>query len=154
MVMLYIGISFGALYTYSVLFFEYEKWRVIMILLCVWGTDIGAYFTGSLIGRMKLAPHVSPNKTWEGLLGGLVVSTMLGYLLSSWVLLSPIEGAILGMVIALSTVAGDLVESKFKRTAQIKDSGRLLPGHGGILDRIDGYIYAQPFVAMIFTYFI
>ena len=151
---LYIGLSFGALYVYAVPFTDYEKWRVILVLLCVWGTDIGAYFVGSLIGKMKLAPHVSPNKTWEGLLGGWLFASLLGYFLASWIELNPVQGGLLGSVIALTAVGGDLVESKLKRTVALKDSGKLLPGHGGILDRIDGYIYCQPYVALIFIYLI
>lgn len=154
MVTFYLGLSFGALYVYSVPFTDYEKWRVILVLFCVWGTDIGAYFMGSLFGRYKLAPHISPNKTWEGLFGGWLVAAVLGYFLAEMIELSQMEGVLLGSLIALTAVAGDLVESKMKRMLKLKDSGNLLPGHGGILDRIDGYIFCQPFVALIFIYLI
>ena len=129
---------------------------VLMLLLFVWATDIGAYFCGKRFGRRKLASFISPGKTVEGVVGGaglaLAVAVISGLFLSvsieSMMLL-----LLLSLVTALATVVGDLVESMLKRESNLKDSGNILPGHGGLLDRIDGLIAAVP-VFVLFIYMV
>jgi phosphatidate cytidylyltransferase len=122
-------------------------WLFYMLLL-VWAADIGAYFAGRYVGRVKLAPEVSPNKTWEGLIGG-VLAGLLVAVSAAAVLHSPrLPFVALGLVVVLASVVGDLTESMFKRFAGLKDSGSLLPGHGGVLDRIDSITAAVPFFVL------
>jgi phosphatidate cytidylyltransferase len=116
-------------------------------LVVVAATDIGAYFFGTLLGRHKLAPSISPGKTWEGLAGGALAAIAAGVIAGPLLAgLGPVEGLGLGMLCALLAPAGDLVESLAKRELEIKDSGRLLPGHGGVLDRLDAMIFCAPAV--------
>lgn len=127
-----------------------DRW-LLVALFVVWGADTGAYFTGRKLGRHKLAPRVSPNKTIEGLLGGLVVGVGVGLLaaLSTGIPVARLPGlAVVCLVAALFSVIGDLVESLLKRQAGVKDSGRLIPGHGGVLDRVDGVLAALPAFAL------
>jgi len=124
---------------------------VFYILFVVWATDIGAYFSGRIIGGAKLAPAISPNKTWAGLGGGMTAAGIVGGLSH---LFSPypttIWGAILlGMVLAVLAQISDLFESWLKRRAGVKDSSSLIPGHGGLLDRVDGLIFTLPLFAML-----
>lgn len=112
---------------------------IIWLLVCIFATDIGAYFVGRTAGGAKLAPRISPGKTWSGLIGGMawaaVASAATGY---AFGLGETVHLAIAGAVLAVVGQAGDLLESAAKRRAGVKDSGRLIPGHGGLLDRIDG----------------
>ena len=117
---------------------------VLLVLAIVWAADIGAYFVGRKFGRVRLAPRVSPGKTWEGLLGGLLGTALgasLGGLYFGW---PPAEFIPLGLSVGAISVVGDLTVSMFKRNAGLKDSGRLFPGHGGLLDRIDSVTAAVP----------
>jgi len=120
-------------------------WLVFYVFVAVWGTDTGAYFIGSKFGKHKMAPVISPNKTWEGFIGGLVTST-----LAIWVFLTfvPLKNArlliLITPLVSLGAQLGDLFESSIKRFAQTKDSGNLLPGHGGVLDRFDSMLWAAP----------
>ncbi|HEX9140139.1 MAG TPA: phosphatidate cytidylyltransferase, partial [Steroidobacteraceae bacterium] len=108
------------------------------------GTDIGAFFAGRAYGRIKLAPRVSPAKTWEGVIGGLLLATALGVGGAYW-FGEPVSLFVpLCLATAAFSVVGDLTESMLKRSVGMKDSGRLLPGHGGILDRIDSVTAAAP----------
>jgi len=128
----------------------YGRETILWIVACVWATDIGAYFVGSYAGGARLAPSISPSKTWSGLVGGAsgaaVVSALFGLALNAG---ETVTLALTGVGIALVAQAGDLLESAQKRRAGVKDSGRLIPGHGGILDRIDGLIAALLFIALI-----
>jgi phosphatidate cytidylyltransferase len=108
-------------------------------LAIVWATDIGAYFAGRRIGGPKLAPVLSPNKTWAGLIGGMICAILVGFALSR-ALHVPQRLAAFGGVLAIAAQAGDLYESAMKRRAGVKDSGRILPGHGGVMDRLDGVV--------------
>lgn len=114
---------------------------IVWLLACIWATDIGAYFVGRAAGGAKLAPSISPGKTWSGLVGGMawaaVASAAVGYVFG---LGETISLAVVGAVLAVVGQGGDLLESAAKRRAGVKDSGRLIPGHGGLLDRIDGLI--------------
>lgn len=119
--------------------------RFLAIILCVVASDTGAYATGSLIGRHKMAPHISPAKTWEGLAGGVVLTAAVGvasavWLLGTWWWV----GAILGVLVSMAATVGDLVESLIKRDAGIKDMSNFLPGHGGVMDRLDSMLLATP----------
>ena len=117
---------------------------LIFVLLIVWVADIGAYFVGKGFGRVKLAPSISPGKTWEGVLGGLTAVSILAALASgvfSWDLKVLVPFC---LAVALVSIVGDLTVSMFKRTAGVKDSGSLFPGHGGVLDRIDSVAAAAP----------
>ena len=108
-------------------------------LAVIWATDIGAYFAGRAIGGAKLAPAISPNKTWAGLIGGVFAAAVIGALIV-FALDLPSKLAPLGGAMAVLAQIGDLYESWLKRRAGVKDSGRLLPGHGGVLDRLDGLV--------------
>ncbi|HYD08205.1 MAG TPA: phosphatidate cytidylyltransferase [Reyranella sp.] len=123
---------------------------ILWILACVWATDIGAYFIGSYAGGAKLAPSISPSKTWSGLVGGIcasaVVSALCGLIFRAG---DTLVLAVTGVAIAVVAQAGDLLESSAKRRAGVKDSGNIIPGHGGILDRIDGLIAALVLIALI-----
>lgn len=124
---------------------------LIFLLLIVWAADTGAYFAGRQWGKRKLAPHISPGKTVEGVLGGIVLAMVVSAIISPW--LSNGVGCYVGLLAlslltALISVAGDLFESLVKRYAGVKDSGGLLPGHGGVLDRIDSLLSAAPIFAL------
>lgn len=112
---------------------------LVWAFIVTWSTDIGAYFAGRSFGRRKLAPTISPNKTVEGLYGGIAAATLFG---GAWALLTGLGPALLALapVLAVAAQAGDLFESGMKRRAGVKDSGSWLPGHGGALDRLDGLV--------------
>lgn len=122
-------------------------YNLLFLFILIWGADIGAYFVGRKWGKSHLASQVSPGKTWEGLLGGVILSLLLGIIIF-WLIGMPLTlwlyGFLLILVTVLFSVVGDLFESMLKREAGLKDSGRLLPGHGGLLDRIDSLTAAAP----------
>ena len=119
------------------------------IFAIVWASDIAAFFVGRAIGRAKLWPAVSPGKTWAGFWGANAAATLVGALMSVHVGIAPAAGAALGLGLALLAQAGDLFESWMKRKARVKDSGHLLPGHGGVLDRLDSLVPVAPAVAAL-----
>jgi phosphatidate cytidylyltransferase len=121
-------------------------WALTLVLV-VWGYDIGAYLTGRAIGRRHMLEHISPSKTLEGLVGGLVLSTMAAGVGAALIGLEPWQPLIMGPLVGLSAQVGDLAESMLKRAAGRKESGFLIPGHGGILDRIDSFLFAAPILA-------
>jgi phosphatidate cytidylyltransferase len=122
---------------------------VMWIVICVWATDIGAYFLGKLAGGAKLAPRISPGKTWSGLIGGMcwsaVASAAVGLVFQQG---TTFALALIGIVLAIVAQIGDLLESAAKRDAGVKDSGHLIPGHGGLLDRVDGLAAVLVVVAL------
>ncbi|MGU3307205.1 phosphatidate cytidylyltransferase [Pseudomonas sp. M5A4_2d] len=128
------------------------NWLIMAVMVLVWGADIGAYFSGRAFGKRKLAPAVSPGKSWEGVYGGLALTlliTLVVGVVRDWSL-SEIFLALLGTaIVVFISVVGDLTESMFKRQAGIKDSSNLLPGHGGVLDRIDSLTAAIPIFAVL-----
>lgn len=126
--------------------------RIIALILVNTANDTGAYLFGSLLGRHKMSPRISPNKTWEGLAGGAACSVGVGAWLCSW-LFGEVWwiGVVLGLVVAVFGTCGDLVESLIKRDAGLKDMSNLLPGHGGVLDRVDSLLVAAP-VAWLFLH--
>lgn len=122
-------------------------------LALVWATDIGAYFVGRAIGGPKLAPKISPSKTWAGLAGGVGAALALGFLLNRVAGL-PIQLAAASGLLAVAAQLGDLLESHMKRRAGVKDSGTLLPGHGGVMDRLDGVVAAAPLAALLYLFLV
>lgn len=119
--------------------------RIIAVMACVVASDTGAYAVGSLLGKHKMAPHISPSKTWEGLAGSIVTSALIGIVAALWCLGASWElGLVLGLCIAPAATLGDLVESLIKRDAGLKDMSNLLPGHGGFMDRLDSMLVAMP----------
>lgn len=130
---------------------QYSPWWLMYVFLLVWGADSGAYFVGRKFGMRKLAPSVSPNKSIEGLIGGLVTSGLIIVVVSfTYLELSLVPFLcflLLSLITVIFSVHGDLVESMVKRRAGIKDSGRILPGHGGVLDRVDSLLSAAPIFA-------
>lgn len=166
----YIGLPFLAMLWLRLESGPYGLALFLFLLLSIWATDIGAYAAGKSIGGPKLAPRISPKKTWAGLIGGMVASATLGGLfgaaqsgdwLPGWLvppaatdvphdvsLAAILAYAAIGAVLAVAGQAGDLFESYMKRRVDVKDSSRLIPGHGGILDRIDGLLFAAPLYAL------
>ncbi|MBC7835293.1 MAG: CDP-archaeol synthase [Phycisphaerales bacterium] len=147
----YLGLLFGVL---LLLRREHSAWVLLGVLVITKSCDIGAYFTGKAVGRRKLIPWLSPGKTWEGLVGGVALAAGVG-VLAVWLerqtgadggqmALSPVEGAVLGALLAITGQAGDLTASLLKRDAGIKDSGTILPGFGGVLDVIDSILLVAP----------
>ncbi len=160
----YISIGIGSMmwmyhdiFTYS----PYNFYMTLWFLLMVWAMDVGGYIVGCNLKGPKLAPKISPNKTWSGLIGGIVlavaVSEIYFKIFAHYRIIRIDHGtelffAVLGGLIALVSQIGDLIESAIKRHLKIKDSSDLIPGHGGIFDRIDGLIFAAPFVYWVFAY--
>jgi phosphatidate cytidylyltransferase len=122
-----------------------DPWLVFLLMAIVWLGDTAAYYVGSRIGRHKMAPVISPKKSWEGAAAGLVTS-LIAAAVWSWWRLGRIDPALFGVaaITAVAAQVGDLVESMIKRGAGVKDSGHVLPGHGGILDRMDAMLFAAP----------
>ena len=150
---LYIAVPFGLLMfihvTHDFILSEYlcdkGNFIVLAIFVFLWCSDTGAYCTGSLIGRHKLFPRISPAKTWEGSIGGGVLSVVVSQVFAYYFpMLSPIKWAFFALVIVIFGTWGDLIESLLKRQLGIKDSGHILPGHGGMLDRFDSSLVAIP----------
>lgn len=132
-----------------------SPWWLLYVFLLVWCADSGAYFVGRKWGRRKLAPKVSPNKSIEGLVGGIAVGALVAlavtaYFANRWGVGLSLGFAILSLFVIVLSVFGDLSESMMKRKACVKDSGRILPGHGGVLDRIDSQLSAMPAFALGF----
>lgn len=134
----------------------FAKLLIMGIFILIWVNDSFAYLVGKSIGRTKLFPSVSPKKTIEGTLGGFIFALIAAYLMATFeALISPIQWMILATVIVVAGSLGDLIESKLKRAAGVKDSGAILPGHGGMLDRLDSLVFAAPFAYLtlnIFSY--
>jgi phosphatidate cytidylyltransferase len=127
------------------------QWWTLLALLLVWAADIGAYFSGRFLGKRKLAPNISPGKTWAGVYGAFVAGALVA-LVGGWLLGTGgarlLGLALLAVVTVAASVVGDLVESLMKRHAKVKDSGRMFPGHGGLLDRMDSVFAAVPVFAL------
>jgi phosphatidate cytidylyltransferase len=121
---------------------------VLWLVLLVTAADVGAYFAGRRWGRRKLAPRVSPSKTWEGALGGLAMVSLVAWGGAAYFGFPPLAVVAFGCAVGIFSIIGDLTESMFKRAAGLKDSGALLPGHGGLLDRIDSVTAAAPLYAL------
>lgn len=125
------------------------EWWLLLVLPAVWFADMGAYFAGSRFGKHRLSPRLSPKKTWEGYLAGIPAAVIGGALLAvlyqSWTgpasSITPLRGALVGLAMGVLTTLGDLGESMIKRQVGVKDSGTLLPGHGGVFDRIDSWLW-------------
>lgn len=116
----------------------------LLALALVWAADVGAYVAGRMVGRIKLAPAVSPGKTWEGVGGGVLLALAVAWVASGWLDLALPTLLVVAATTALVSVVGDLTVSMLKRNVGLKDTGRLLPGHGGVMDRIDGLVAAVP----------
>jgi phosphatidate cytidylyltransferase len=152
---LYVGVPVS--YAYALRYFDWAVGRgagaalLLLPVLCTWASDIGAYAAGRLIGGRKLMPSVSPGKTLAGAGGGLVASAALAAAYVPWVLrpvaqlgFAPGRALLFGVVVSVAAQVGDLVESLLKRDAKVKDSSNLIPGHGGVLDRIDSLLFVLP----------
>ncbi|MCV6631474.1 MAG: phosphatidate cytidylyltransferase [Flavobacteriaceae bacterium] len=143
----YVGFSFLQIALIPIGFGSYDPWLLFGILAIIWTNDTFAYLSGKLFGKNKLFPSVSPKKSIEGAIGGaifgLITAAIFGLYLQE---LSLLHWLLLGSITIIFGTLGDLVESKFKRMAKIKDSGNILPGHGGILDRLDSLYFAAPFI--------
>jgi phosphatidate cytidylyltransferase len=149
-----IGLAYIALAAAAILWLRYDaaagRADVLFLLLVVWAGDIGAYLAGRWIGGPRLAPHISPGKTWSGAAGGLLAAVAAG-LVAAHVLSDSAtwRGVLVAVVLGIVAQAGDLLESFVKRRLEVKDSGHLIPGHGGLLDRLDGVLAAAPMAALL-----
>ena len=129
--------------------------RVLIFIVLNVCVDVGGYFAGSLLGRHPMAPVISPSKTWEGLAGSILICLAGGAVLIPWLLHGHVwQGIVTGVAAAAAAVVGDLAESAIKRDLQIKDMGTLLPGHGGVLDRIDSHLMAAPVTWLLLAVFV
>jgi len=128
--------------------------KLVLFTLClVWAGDILAYFVGKGLGRVPMAPALSPKKTWEGALGNLLASLLVGVFFAKWLQVDAIQMLVIAGLANVAGQMGDLIESAWKRGAVVKDSSNLLPGHGGLLDRIDSLILASPIVWAAYQWF-
>jgi phosphatidate cytidylyltransferase len=143
---IYLGVGFH--YMMDTRLISHGLFWTLLVLICIWLTDSGAYFAGVLFGKHLLWPAISPKKTYEGAVGGLILS-IVGALIFYYVhpeLLTISDAVILAAVIAVVGQLGDFIQSAYKRAKGIKDTGTILPGHGGVLDRVDSWLIVFPFV--------
>lgn len=125
-----------------------ERGWIVLLVLAVWSFDTGAYFIGKRFGRRTFLIHISPSKTYAGLIGGIVAATLVSAAVLVGLGQQASTALIVGPLISLAAQAGDLAESMLKRAAGVKDSGHLIPGHGGVLDRVDSFLFAAPVLAL------
>jgi phosphatidate cytidylyltransferase len=155
---IYIAIPFSILVSIPAVVVQENSFGKIIIMsffLLIWTYDIFAYLTGMWLGKHKLFERISPKKTWEGLIGGLIFCIAFAVGLSYFIKeLTLVQWIIMAVLIMVSGTFGDLVESMFKRSANCKDSGNIFPGHGGVLDRFDAVLFAAPFVFFYLRFFI
>lgn len=145
--LVYVALPFSLLGMLVYRYGDYNPLLLIGILLILWASDTGAYFAGTRFGKRKLFERISPKKSWEGIVGGFILATLMSIVLSYHFELLPIWQWIgVSILIVVGGTYGDLVESLFKRSILIKDSGNFIPGHGGFLDRFDGLLIAVPFI--------
>lgn len=145
----YVAVPFGLLNTFFSFSYEesFSGFLLVSLLVIVWCNDIFAYLAGSFLGKHKLFERISPKKTWEGFFGGLLFALLSAYILSFFSnSMDVFEWFVLAAIIVVTATVGDLSESMLKRNAGVKDSGKLMPGHGGVLDRFDAVLFAAPFV--------
>ena len=128
---------------------HHAAWLVLLVFLAVWATDTGALFSGKLIGGPKLAPVLSPNKTWAGSVGGLACAAIIAAIVAALLKTSLLPAIVFASVVSVAGQIGDLFESMVKRRRGHKDSGGLIPGHGGVLDRIDSVLFAAPVASFL-----
>lgn len=146
---IYVALPFSLINVIAHINGPYNYEPVVGMLFLLWASDTGAYFAGTKFGKTKLFERVSPKKSWEGSLGGAALSLTFAYLFSRYFTdIQLVEWLIISGIIVVTGTYGDLVESLFKRTLEIKDSGQSLVGHGGFLDRFDGLLLSVPFILM------
>ncbi|GGG09429.1 phosphatidate cytidylyltransferase [Pontibacter amylolyticus] len=151
---LYIAVPFSLLQLLGYLQGEYRWQPILGLLLLIWSSDTGAYIAGKNFGKNKLFERISPGKTWEGWMGGTILTILVGWVLSLFFLdLALYQWIGIAIIVSVFGVLGDLVESLLKRSLGVKDSGTLLPGHGGILDRFDSLVLAVPFIVAFLKIF-
>ncbi len=149
-----IGFFYILIPIYSVIQIRmYDSDILFWMFSVIWATDIFAYFAGKNLGGAKLAPHISPNKTWAGLFGGVFASVIIGFLSSFMFKGGIVFFVFISAFLSVVEQASDLLESKFKRIFGVKDSGNLIPGHGGVLDRLDGMMLVAPVVLILINLF-
>jgi phosphatidate cytidylyltransferase len=149
-----IGFFYILIPIYSVIKIRlYDEDVLFWMFAVIWATDIFAFFAGRSLGGPKLAPTISPNKTWSGLAGGLVASMLIGLMSSFMFSGGALFFIFISVLLAVIEQASDLVESKIKRIFGVKDSGNIIPGHGGVLDRLDGMMLVAPTVLFLITVF-
>ena len=124
--------------------------EVFMLFVLIWSSDTFAYLTGKFFGKHKMAPKISPKKTWEGFAGGVVLTLLLGFFVEQYFPELRGNWMIVGLLVSIFAPLGDLVESQLKRSFAVKDSGNIIPGHGGVLDRLDSFIICAPVVYLYF----
>jgi phosphatidate cytidylyltransferase len=150
------GLIFIALpFSYLVRINETERLgrELVLFTLClIWAGDMLAYFVGRSLGRMPMAPVLSPKKTWEGAMGNMIASLLVGVLFARWMQMDALTLMLIAGLANIAGQMGDLIESAYKRGAAVKDSGTLVPGHGGVLDRIDSLILAAPVVWALYQW--
>lgn len=155
---------FGAFYIGFLLSFairmtdlRYSFWIILLSFLLTWASDIGGYFAGTIWGKHKMAPLLSPNKTWEGSIGGVILTLLVSFVfiyLFEFASLGYAYALLLGITASVAAQVGDLFMSSVKRTFGVKDTGNILPGHGGVLDRFDSYLMVLPIVYYFYIYII
>lgn len=147
----YIAAPFSLALTIPITYFELGNKvvtpEILYIFILIWISDVMAYVVGSIWGKHKLAPKISAGKSWEGAIGGFIFTLLTGFLFNKYIFAdSQLNWVVIGGIVALFAPIGDLVESKLKRFFNVKDSGKLMPGHGGFLDRLDSFIFVIPMV--------
>jgi len=127
---------------------------VIGFFILIWANDTGAYLTGMSFGRHKLMERISPKKTWEGFIGGIIIAALAAWFLSGWLgVVDRMHWVIIAAIVSIAGTYGDLIESMLKRSVGVKDSGKIMPGHGGFLDRFDSAILSFPLVYLFISLF-
>jgi len=153
--LIYVAIPFSLLNFISVFDGKYTYQILIPIFILIWTNDTFAYLTGITIGRTKFFEKISPKKTWEGTIGGIIFTMIFSYFLNQFFpILTGKQWMLVAIVVSFFGIIGDLVESMLKRNLGVKDSGFFLPGHGGFLDRFDSLIFAVPFVFVVISWLI
>ncbi len=152
--LMYVVLPFSMLHLIAFQNYGYSFQMVMGILFLIWANDTGAYLVGKKWGKHKLFERISPGKTWEGFVGGFILALLVSLLISFYFKdISQWKWFVIAIIITVVGTYGDLVESMFKRNLQVKDSGTLIPGHGGFLDRFDAFLLAVPFVLAFLLFF-